>query len=121
MMATTHAAAGVCLVVPLLALSPDLAVPAALGTMLGGVVPDLDLFVGTHRRTLHYPMLGWLPAALAVGAADLAPTPGSVAVAALSAPGVVLFDGPVRWLLVVGLVVSLGYAGTRKRMPAWMR
>ena len=81
MMATTHAAAGVCLVAPLLFLSPDLAVPAALGAMLGGVVPDLDLFVGTHRRTLHYPMLGWLPAALAVGAAALAPNPGSVAAA----------------------------------------
>lgn len=181
MMATTHAAAGVCLVAPLVHLAPELAVPAALGAVVGGVVPDVDLFVGTHRRTLHYPVLGWLPAALAVAGAVLVPSAATVAlagflvafafhaltdvlgagdeeqpwegtseravydhlrdrwwrplrlipydgsprdfvaVAALSVPGLMLFDGAVRWLLVVGLAVSLGYTGLRKRMPAWMR
>jgi hypothetical protein len=181
MMATTHAAAGVCLVSPLVFLAPELAVPAALGAILGGVLPDVDLFVGRHRRTLHYPVLGWLPALVTIGGATLVPTPASaalagffvafafhalsdvvgageeerpweatseravydhprgrwwrprrlipydgspqdlIAVAVLSVPGLVLFDGAVRWLLLGGLVVSLGYTSFRKRMPAWMR
>lgn len=181
MMATTHAAAGVLAVSPLLYVAPELAVPAALGAILGGVVPDVDLFVGVHRRTLHFPVLGWVLVGAAVAVAAVLPGPettalagfclafalhatsdvlgagdeeqpweatseravydhlrnrwwrprrlipydGSredfVAVAALSVPGLVLFDGPVRLLLAAMLVVSLGYTGFRKRMPAWMR
>lgn len=181
MMATTHAAAGVLLVSPLLSVAPELAVPAALGAVLGGVVPDVDLFVGVHRRSLHYPVLGWLPAAFAattlvfapalataalagffvafafhatsdaLGAGDeerpwegtseravydhlrgrwwrprrIVPYDGSprdfVAVAVLSLPSLVLFEGAIRWLLIGGILVSLGYTGVRKRLPAWMR
>ena len=81
MMATTHAAVGVCLVSPLLLVAPELAAPAALGAVLGGVVPDADLFVGVHRKSLHYPGLYWIPAAVAVAAAALAPSAVSVALA----------------------------------------
>lgn len=52
MMATTHAAAGVLAMVPLLYVGPEFAVPAALGAVVGGVVlslPGLLLFGGSGR------------------------------------------------------------------------
>lgn len=181
MMATTHAAAGVLAMVPLLYVAPEFAVPAALGAVVGGVVPDLDLFVGAHRRSLHYPVLGWVPAVAAVGVAVVAPSSATVAlagclvaaalhslsdvlgagdeerpwegtseqavfchlsgrwlrphrlvaydgspqdllaVAVLSLPGLLLFDGSVRAVTAGLLVVSAGYTALRKRLPTWMR
>ncbi|GAA0298285.1 metal-dependent hydrolase [Halarchaeum salinum] len=62
-MVTTHAAMGAALVT-LLPLSPRFAAVTALAAFLGGVFPDLDLLVGEHRRTLHYPdyyALGLVP------------------------------------------------------------
>jgi hypothetical protein len=40
-----------------------------------------------------------------------------LAVAAFSVPGLVLFDGVVRTLTVVGLAVSVVYVAVRKRLP----
>jgi hypothetical protein len=80
MMATTHALAGFVLGAVVAAFAPayaPLAIPAAVA---GSVVPDLDLYRG-HRRTLHYPTLYPLGAALAGGLSLLAPTPGTVAAA----------------------------------------
>ena len=73
MMLPTHALAGVLLALPVALAAPD-AASAVLGAgFLGGVVPDLDMYVG-HRRTLHYPIY-YSAAALPVGAATvLAPT-----------------------------------------------
>lgn len=42
-----------------------------------------------------------------------------VAVVALSVPGLVVFDGPVRALLVAGVAVSVVYTAVRKRLPEW--
>ncbi|KTG30279.1 hypothetical protein [Haloferax profundi] len=56
MMATTHAAVGLTLAVPLVWVAPELAGAAAIGALLGGVFPDVDLFVGTHRKSLHFPV-----------------------------------------------------------------
>jgi hypothetical protein len=81
MMATTHAAMGAALAVPLLWVAPELAPVAALAAMAGGVFPDLDT-PRAHRRTLHYPALYWVPAFPAVAAAAVAPVPVTVAVAA---------------------------------------
>ncbi|WP_435063344.1 metal-dependent hydrolase [Halobaculum sp. EA56] len=79
-MAFTHALVGAVLAAPVVAVAPEFAVPAAAAGMLGGVLPDLDLFVGRHRRTLHFPVLGW---ALALPAAALAlAAPSAAAVAA---------------------------------------
>ncbi|MFB6108139.1 MAG: metal-dependent hydrolase [Haloplanus sp.] len=87
MMGTTHALVGLLLATPLLAVSPDLAVAGALAGMAGGVFPDLDLLVGHHRKTLHFPGYYWLVALPALGVAAVVPGPATVAVAlfALSA------------------------------------
>jgi hypothetical protein len=180
MMVTTHGLLGLALATPLTVLAPELAPVAAVAGLLGGAIPDLDLFVGRHRRTLHYPVLGWLAAVPAAGLAVLAPGPATVALAvglaafalhaamdalgaadelrpwertsaeavydhlrgrwvrprylvrydgapedvlltALAAvPAVVAFVGALRWLAVGCVVLALGYAAVRRRVPDWI-
>jgi hypothetical protein len=177
MMGTTHAAMGVTLAAPLVAVAPEFAPIAALAGMAGGVFPDLDLLSGQHRRTLHFPVYYAVTALVAGVAALLVPTTATVvaaffllsatlhcvtdaaggglelrpweatddrgvyvhpagewvrprrwirydgapedllAAAVFSIPGLVLFDGWVRTLTVVGLVVSVLYVAVRKRLP----
>jgi hypothetical protein len=81
MMVFTHVAAGLLLASVVAVVAPAFAVPAVVGAAVGGVLPDLDLFAGTHRRTLHFPDLYWLPTALFGGLALLAPSPLAVAAA----------------------------------------
>ncbi|MFA9517495.1 metal-dependent hydrolase [Halopenitus sp. H-Gu1] len=81
MMAPTHVVVGPVLALPLLAVSPELAATGALAGIVGGIVPDLDLFVGEHRKTLHYPVLYWIPTVPAVAIAALVPTTATVALA----------------------------------------
>ncbi|WP_248895948.1 metal-dependent hydrolase [Haloplanus halobius] len=81
MMATTHAAVGLVLALPLLVLAPDLAAVGALASLAGGVFPDLDLLAGQHRKTLHFPDYYWLGAVPALVAAAVAPSATTVAVA----------------------------------------
>jgi hypothetical protein len=81
MMSTTHASAGVVLATPLLEVAPELAPVGALAAMAGGVLPDVDLFVGVHRRTLHFPVWYAVAAAPAVAIAAYAPGPATVAAA----------------------------------------
>ena len=78
-MSTTHAAAGALLASPLVAVRPDLAPVAALAALAGGVFPDLDVAVGTHRKTLHFPVYYWVPTLLGAAAAVAAPGPATVA------------------------------------------
>jgi hypothetical protein len=66
----------------LAALVPGLAPVALVGGFLGGVLPDLDLYVG-HRRTLHYPVYFAAGAVVAVPLALAVPTPATVALAAV--------------------------------------
>ncbi|WP_277554578.1 metal-dependent hydrolase [Halobaculum limi] len=80
-MAFTHALVGAALAAPVVAFAPELAVPAVLAGMVGGLVPDVDLFVGRHRRTLHFPILGWALALPAVALALFAPGVATVAAA----------------------------------------
>jgi hypothetical protein len=84
MMVTSHAVVGVALTTPLLVVAPELAPVAALAGFAGGVFPDLDLLVGTHRKTLHFPLLGWVVAVPALTVALLAPTPVAVGLAAFT-------------------------------------
>lgn len=179
-MITTHALLGVALSAPVVALAPGLGPVAGAAGFLGGALPDADLFVGRHRRTLHYPVLGWAVALPAAGLAALAPTPATVAVAAFSsafalhaamdalgagdelrpwertsgegvydhlrgrwivprylvrydgapedvlltavgtAAAVALFDGALRWLAVICLVLAVGYGAVRRRVPDWI-
>jgi hypothetical protein len=81
MMATTHAAVGLLLAVPVAIVAPELAAAGALAAIAGGVFPDLDLFAGVHRRTLHFPDYYWLGAVPALVAAAIAPSTATVAVA----------------------------------------
>jgi hypothetical protein len=180
MMNQTHVAAGVSLAAGFTAVpGVEPTTGLALAGAVGGAVPDLDLFVGRHRRTLHAPVLSsvgallaaavWvgtdLTAALfvatalgaaglhaasdALGAGDelrpwertsreavylhvagrwLRPrylvrydgAPEDVLVAVLAAvPGLVVFDGPLRWGLVALLVSGAVYALVRKRTVAY--
>jgi hypothetical protein len=81
MMSTTHAAVGLLLAVPLAFVAPELAVAAALGALAGGFFPDVDLFVGSHRRTLHFPVLYWIPTVVAGAVAFVVRDPLTVGVA----------------------------------------
>ena len=80
-MVVTHVAVALLLAVPVALVAPAFADAAAVGAFVGGALPDLDLLVGTHRRTLHFPVLGPLLAVPALGVAALAPTPLTVALA----------------------------------------
>ncbi|WP_158055524.1 metal-dependent hydrolase [Halorussus halophilus] len=82
MMNTTHAAMGVTLAAPLVAVAPELAPIAALAGFAGGVFPDFDMVVGEHRRTLHFPVYYSLAAVVAGAAVFVAPIPTSTGVAA---------------------------------------
>jgi hypothetical protein len=81
MMATTHAAVGLLLALPLAVVAPDLAAAGALAAIAGGIFPDLDLFAGIHRKTLHFPDYYWLGAVPALIVAAFVPTRATVAVA----------------------------------------
>lgn len=176
MMVVTHVAVALALAVPVALLDPGLADAAALGAFVGGALPDLDLFVGTHRRTLHFPVLGpllavpaaalalWVTTPLTVGVAlgliglgvhsasdalgageelrpwertntnavydhvagrwwqarYLVPYDGSpqdlLLAAVASAPVLVVYDGPVRWVLASLLCVAVVYALLRRRL-----
>ncbi|MGQ4557447.1 metal-dependent hydrolase [Halobellus sp. GM3] len=78
MMVTTHVAAGLLLAVPVASVTPQFALPAAIGAVFGGVAPDLDLLVGVHRKTLHFPVY-YSALGVASGAAAVA-SPGVVSV-----------------------------------------
>jgi hypothetical protein len=79
MMATTHAFLGMAMACLLVPFAPELAPAAAVGGAAGGILPDLDL-VATHRRTLHFPALYWIPATGGALVAVLAPGPVTVGV-----------------------------------------
>ncbi|KPN32144.1 hypothetical protein SY89_02904 [Halolamina pelagica] len=84
MMLPTHALFGMLLALPVAVLSPEHG-PVALGAGLaGGILPDLDLYVG-HRKTLHYPVGYSLLAGVAGVAAVVSPTAATVGVALLLA------------------------------------
>ena len=80
MMLPTHALVGLAIGAPLLWLAPESATAALIGGLLGGIWPDLDLYVG-HRRTLHYPTGYPLSAIPAVIAAVVVPTPLTIGLA----------------------------------------
>ncbi|MDS0220834.1 metal-dependent hydrolase [Haloarcula sp. S1AR25-5A] len=74
MMLPTHAIAGLAIAAPLLVLAPGHATVALAGGLVGGILPDLDLYSG-HRRTLHYPTGYTLAAVPAILGAAVLQTP----------------------------------------------
>jgi len=81
MMSPTHVAAGLAVASVVAVYEPSFGLAAAVGGVVGGALPDVDLFVGDHRKTLHYPVLAWLPTAAAAAWAIAAPSSLSVGVA----------------------------------------
>ena len=81
MMSPTHVAAGLAIASVVAVYEPRFGLAAAFGGVVGGALPDVDLFVGEHRKTLHYPVYAWLPAALAAAVAIAAPSALSIGVA----------------------------------------
>ena len=84
MMLPTHALAGLALAAPLALYAPEFAPAALLGALLGGVLPDLDMYAG-HRKTLHYPTGYPLAAVPAAVLAVVSPSPATVAACSLLA------------------------------------
>jgi hypothetical protein len=82
-MAPTHAVVGLLVAAPVALVAPELAPAAAAAGVGGSLAPDLDMVVGTHRRTLHFPVLAWPPtlAATALAVTTTAPWLLLVAVA----------------------------------------
>lgn len=54
-MLPTHVVFGLLLVTPVVFFF-DLPAGVLYGTVIGSILPDLDLLVGVHRRTLHFPI-----------------------------------------------------------------
>jgi hypothetical protein len=79
-MVTTHVFVGMALAAPLAYAFPEFATPLAVGAILGGLVPDVDVLF-EHRRTLHYPVAGLVGVALACSLALAVTVPGTVALA----------------------------------------
>lgn len=81
MMATTHGLVGLLLGAVLGLVAPEHASTAMAAGLVGGLVPDLDLYAG-HRRTLHFPVYGSAGVLPAIALLVLVPTATTVALAA---------------------------------------
>lgn len=82
MMLPTHAFAGMILALPYALAVPELGGAALLGGLLGGILPDLDMYAG-HRKTLHYPVGYAALSVVLVPVALIVATAASVALAFL--------------------------------------
>jgi hypothetical protein len=80
MMATTHALAGAALAAAVAVVAPELGPAALVGGLLGGGLPDLDLY-RDHRRRLHFPTYYAVLSIPGVGIALIVTTPLTVAIA----------------------------------------
>lgn len=80
MMLPTHALVGMALAMAFGFVTSDFAGAAFLGGLLGGILPDLDMYAG-HRRTLHYPVYYSVAAVPAMALALTLPAAGTVFVA----------------------------------------
>jgi membrane-bound metal-dependent hydrolase YbcI (DUF457 family) len=107
MMVITHVLVGLAFASALTVAVPTAAFPAAVGGIVGGLFPDLDLLVGRHRKTLHFPVLGLVPATLGI-------------VAALVAPGPVTYGLAVGGVAFVAHAASDALGGGRELRP-WER
>jgi membrane-bound metal-dependent hydrolase YbcI (DUF457 family) len=82
-MAPSHVAVGLALAAAVSRVAPEFTGVALGAAVVGSLLPDLDLLAGTHRQTLHAPVLSWVPAVPAVAGALYAPSTGTVGLAVL--------------------------------------
>ncbi|PGF17872.1 hypothetical protein CP556_18360 [Natrinema sp. CBA1119] len=78
MMLPTHALVGLALALPLVILAPEFAGVALTAGLLGGILPDLDMYIG-HRKTLHYPVYYSVLGVAVAPFAVLLPTAATIA------------------------------------------
>ena len=79
-MLPTHALVGLALALPVAAVAPEYADIALAAGFIGGILPDMDMYVG-HRKTLHYPVYYSALALVAAPIAALVPTAATIAAA----------------------------------------
>lgn len=79
MMLPTHILAGMAFALPVALIAPEFAGIVLLAGVLGGILPDLDMYIG-HRKTLHYPVYYSVLAIPAIAVAILYPTPATVGI-----------------------------------------
>ena len=82
MMATTHVLAGLVIASGVAVVAPEFGTVAVIAAVLGGALPDFDLYTG-HRKTLHFPVYLPVAAAIATPLALLVPTAATVGLAVL--------------------------------------
>ncbi len=80
MMLPTHLLVGLAVATPVAALAPELAGAVIVGSALGSVLPDLDMYAG-HRRSLHFPTVYTVAAVPAGLGAAIVQTPVTVGLA----------------------------------------
>ncbi|MFD1569732.1 metal-dependent hydrolase [Halorubrum laminariae] len=80
MMLPTHVLGGMLLAAPLVRVAPEFATVGFVAGFLGGLFPDLDMYVG-HRKSLHYPVYYTAVSGIALVAAVLSPSAVTVALA----------------------------------------
>ena len=79
-MLPTHVLVGLALALPVAVAAPEHATVALTAGLLGGLIPDLDMYIG-HRKTLHYPVYYSALAAVAAPVAVVVPTTATIAAA----------------------------------------
>lgn len=80
MMLPTHALWGMALAIPVAFVAPEFAGPALVAGLLGGIFPDLDMYIG-HRKSLHYPVYYSVLTVPALAIAGLTPSVATVVTA----------------------------------------
>lgn len=66
MMLPTHVMTGLVLIIPLLHIFPDYSSVIVISTVVANTLPDADIVLGEHRKTLHYPVISTLYFVLAL-------------------------------------------------------
>ena len=112
-----------------MAIWPTFATIAAVAILVGSMFPDLDIFIGEHRRTLHFPVIGWIVAIPILGVAILVPLEVTIAVAffvlgiAIHSTMDIMGGGPEMrpWLIHSDRAVYAHYPGRWFRPRRWIR
>lgn len=85
MMLPTHIVLGLTILTPFLPVLPTtLRIPAILGIIIGSTIPDIDLIIGYHRKTLHAPIYALLAALTCTVIATINLTPLTITATTLT-------------------------------------
>lgn len=84
MMAPTHVFVSLLLASPLLLIAPEASIFVFAFAVIGGFLPDFDLFFGTHRKTLHFPSGYFVGSLVFILIAFVYTTVGTISLAALA-------------------------------------